>query len=246
MSGRLDSEPIMKDPTRIPVIVDALQRVWEGQPDLSLAEIWGMLETRGVGWATTDEELLAQLRSLIDAHPAVVRSGELDGKVAIVETQSPRRRVTLDGVDRRVTVRAFGDDILPTTWQGATIRRLASSTPLLLEDSEGIEHRLGVVSSVRIVERPDAIDLGGRTRTSMGDEVYGVLVAAGDDERAELAVVGHAIDVQSVKQRQVETTRLRFSRILSCAVGSGFRVQVQGESGEVSLGLVRAIFPLDI
>jgi hypothetical protein len=103
-----------------------------------------------------------------------------------------------------------------------------------------------VVSSVRIVERPDAIDLGGRTRTSMGDEVYGVLVAAGDHERAELAVVGHAIDVQSVKQRQVETTRLRFSRILSCAVGSGFRVQVQGESGEVSLGLVRAIFPLDI
>ena len=70
MSGRLDSEPIMKDPTRIPVIVDALQRVWEGQPDLSLAEIWGMLETRGVGWATTDEELLGQLRSLIDAHPA--------------------------------------------------------------------------------------------------------------------------------------------------------------------------------
>lgn len=236
----------MKDPTRIPIVIDALQRAWEAQPDLELATLWGLLENRGVGWGSGDDEVLTHLRDLLRLHPPVLRTGELSGKLAIVETESPRRRITLDSVDARVTVRAFDEEIRPTTWTGATIRRLTAGTPLVLTDPDGIDHRLGIVRSMHVLERPDSVNLGGRSRHSMGDSVYGVLLTRDDNaqEVGDFAVVGHAVDVQSVGRRTVAVERVRFSHIKSCAAGSDFRLSPASGGPEINLGQIRAVFPL--
>ena len=39
----------MPDPTRIPTVLDELRLTWEGQPELSLATLFGVLSNRGVG-----------------------------------------------------------------------------------------------------------------------------------------------------------------------------------------------------
>ena len=62
----------MHDPTRIPSIVRALERTWEGQPDLSLAQLMGVLQNRGLGWGTTDDEAVALLAAVEREHPSLI------------------------------------------------------------------------------------------------------------------------------------------------------------------------------
>ena len=61
------------DPTRIPKLIDALQRAWEGQPDLSLSALLGTLRNRGAEWGTSDEEVLEILNAMEAEHPSLVR-----------------------------------------------------------------------------------------------------------------------------------------------------------------------------
>ena len=60
----------VKDPRRIPVMTDALTRLWEARPDLTLTRLLGLLETHGADWNATDEETLAVLRRLAEETPA--------------------------------------------------------------------------------------------------------------------------------------------------------------------------------
>ena len=57
----------VKDPRRIPVMTDALTRLWEARPDLTLTRLLGLLETHGADWNATDEETLAVLGSFSPA-----------------------------------------------------------------------------------------------------------------------------------------------------------------------------------
>ena len=56
----------MHDPLRIPGVLDAVRRVWEGQPDLTLPTLFAMLANRGVGWGAGDEDLLRELAAMVD------------------------------------------------------------------------------------------------------------------------------------------------------------------------------------
>ena len=62
----------MHDPTRIPQLIAALQEAWEGQPDLSFAQLVGVLENRGLRWGTSDTELLEMLGELSSEHPSLI------------------------------------------------------------------------------------------------------------------------------------------------------------------------------
>ena len=62
----------MHDPTRIPRLTQALQRAWEGQPDLTLAQLIGVLENSGLGWGTTDEEAVELLEAVEREHPSLI------------------------------------------------------------------------------------------------------------------------------------------------------------------------------
>lgn len=71
----------MKDPTRIPGVMQVLQQAWEAQPELSFAELFARLEPLGVARNSSDEELLAALQAELAVHPWAfepVRSGAGD------------------------------------------------------------------------------------------------------------------------------------------------------------------------
>ncbi|WP_246821204.1 hypothetical protein [Corynebacterium sp. HMSC27B11] len=59
----------MKDPTRIPGVMQVLQQAWEAQPELSFAEFFARLEPLGVARNSSDEELLAALQAELAVHP---------------------------------------------------------------------------------------------------------------------------------------------------------------------------------
>lgn len=60
------------DPTRIPEMMAMLQRAWEAQPGVPLAQLWAQLESVGVGFNSTDEELKRGCEQLLAVHPASV------------------------------------------------------------------------------------------------------------------------------------------------------------------------------
>lgn len=59
----------MKDPTRIPGVMQVLQQAWEAQPELSFAEFFARLEPLGVARNSSDAELLAALQAELAVHP---------------------------------------------------------------------------------------------------------------------------------------------------------------------------------
>lgn len=59
----------MRDPMRIPGVLDELRATWEAQPDVSLPELWARLEARGVALNSSDSELADALRAERAAHP---------------------------------------------------------------------------------------------------------------------------------------------------------------------------------
>ena len=62
----------MHDPTRIPRLTQALQRAWEGQPDLNFAQLIGVLQNRGLGWGTTDDETMELFAAMEREHPSLI------------------------------------------------------------------------------------------------------------------------------------------------------------------------------
>ncbi|WP_276652877.1 hypothetical protein [Corynebacterium vitaeruminis] len=144
----------MQDVTRIPRMLSAVQDVWEGQPDLSLGALIGMLENFGVTWGAEDEEALRICRGIARRHPGRVplRQGKADGLFRIVIAES-RTQVFLDG-EKVLVVPGEGT---PSMWDYRAIRNAQVGYPLVIEDAFGIAHRLGVVERIeprRTPKRP--------------------------------------------------------------------------------------------
>ena len=224
----------MKDPTRIPRVLDALRQVWEGQPDLELAALWGIIGNHGVSWGTDDEALLAVLGEISATYPARLDDASVAGRRAIIDTQSPARRVTIDGDGRRVTVRARSGDMIPATWLASSLKTVVASAPLILTDGNGIDHRLGVVERIHVVDKP----------APGTDGTWGVLLERDTGEGTDFAVIGHGVRIFRAGRRNVETENHTYDRILRAEVGQPLQIE---RARRVSrLGVVTEIFPLDV
>lgn len=226
----------MKDPTRIPHVLAALQRAWEGQPDLDLAALWGVVENHGIGWGSDDEQLLAVLEALARRYPARVTSPE--DVLVVADTASPLRRITVDPVGRRVTVR--GADVRPTTWNYREIRRLEVGMPAVITDAAGVDHRLGVLSGMTVSDYRPPTGLRGRARREMGDRVVGARLTDGS-----LVIVSHGIDVFTPGRRDVAHARHRYERLLAVEAGAPLRFQPVAGGAPVALAEIELLFPVD-
>lgn len=85
----------MFDPTRIDRTLAALRAAWEGQPDLPLGTLFGMLAAEGYGWGVPDADLTARLESMAAVHPPLV---PLDANLVtegLWLVVTPSHRVTL-------------------------------------------------------------------------------------------------------------------------------------------------------
>lgn len=226
----------MTDPTRIPVVLDALREVWEGQPDLDLATLWGIIENHGVRWGTDDATLLDVLRDISGNFPVKLDDAGFTGKLAIVDTQSPDRRITIDGDTLRVTVRAASGGVVPATWKASRLKRVETSSPVLLTDGSGIDHRLGVAQRIHLVTKPVWTDPAHRG-------TWGVLIQRGSTPGHDFAVIGPGVQVFRADRRSMETESHQYDRVLQA--GPGQPLRIQRGSAVTDLGVVLEIFPLE-
>lgn len=231
--------PFVHDPTRIPGVIQALQRAWEGQPDLTLAQLVGVLQNRGMGWATTDPEALELLRSLESKHPSLIDASP--SSHILITTTAPDNLVTL--TDGHVVVRSAADPgRMPALWPFSTARRIGPGLPLIITDEEGIDHRLGVTTLVSRVDASSAPALRNLRRSETGGARW--LVELADGARA---VVGQRIRTWEPRgRRDVLQQVLAWEAISSCAPGEEFAFTRAGGAPPVHLGRVERVLLLEV
>ncbi|MBP3949097.1 hypothetical protein [Corynebacterium sp. Marseille-P3884] len=232
----------MHDPARIPRVLDQLRRTWEGQPDLPLATLFGILANRGAGWGTTDEELEQLLIDESFAHPSDLPRAQ-DGRVSddvLVETVSPAHRVTLTAAGD-VVVRSLGDrDRQPSVWQYDSVRPTGPGRMLTIADSEGMEHRLGVVTLISRIDStatgsvtgsgtgsgqdtPAATSIDGLARDEIGNSVWLVLLAGG-----VRMLITQRLHLWQVDKRTVTKTTHAWNQVVRCRMGENFVYETAG------------------
>ena len=165
----------MDDPTRIDPTLESLRRAWEGQPDLSLPTFFAMLANQGIGWGATDAELVAELERQAGVHPPLLplEGGRIAAGEWLVLADAPTYRIT--ATPTRIIVRR--PDTQPVVWAYESIRPTGPGRPFTIRDTEGFEHRFGVVSSLMRLSA-ECPDLNGLKRQDLGDFVFILRFAA--------------------------------------------------------------------
>lgn len=225
----------MHDPTRIPRLTQALQRAWEGQPDLTLAQFVGVLQNSGLGWGTTDEEAVELLEAVEREHPSLI---DATSGPHTITTVNPPHLVTI--TDGYVVVRNGADpERMPAVWRIGGMRKAGPGLPLVIADAEGVEHRLGVVSLVtRLTGAPEASI--SMARADVGNRRWMVQF---DD--AARAVVGQRIRIWRAEGRAVVSERVAWSEILRCEPGADMEIAPAGRGKPLTLGRVKLVLELE-
>ena len=229
----------VEDPTRIPRVLDRLRQTWEGQPDVPLATLFGILANRGAGWGTVDEELEELLVAEAQAHPAELprtESGQVESSF-LVETTSPHHRVTLTE-DGDVVVRAMGDrERQPSVWSYSTVRPTGPGRMLVVADSEGAEHRLGVVTLISRLDDAAHHSGGGAGPESVEREDIGNNVWLAVLEDGTRVLITQRLHIWQVEGRTVKKTTHAWNQVVRCRAGENF-VYVPSGGGDGVLGVV--------
>lgn len=244
--GGLAWTPV-KDPLRIPGVLDALRRAWEAQPDLTLPQLYGQLEARGIAWNSTDREVTTALAALSTEHPVRLADipGAPDATRVLVITEQPDQRITLDGT--RIAVRrtpaagTHGRVPQPVVWTHHGIRRCTVGQPLVVLDTADIPHHLGLVASLTTVGTgggagtgPDGDAAGAATpnslsglrRRSLDGHVY-LVELDGDEFAGTTVLVDRTLWLYDIGRRDVRTDHLSWSRLITAAVGEPLVVALQ-------------------
>ena len=225
----------MHDPTRIPRLTEALQRAWEGQPDLTLAQLIGVLKNSGLGWGTTDEEAIELLTAMEREHPSLI-----DGTSGLhtITTLNPPHLVTI--TNGYVVVRSGSDpERMPAVWRAGGMRKAGPGLPLVIADTEGVEHRLGIVSLITRLEGVPEASIGVQ-RADVGNRRW--LVLFDDGARA---VVGQRIRIWRMEGRAVASERIAWSEIVRCEPDTEMEIAPAGGGKPRTLGLVKLVLELE-
>lgn len=232
----------MKDPTRIPAVLEELRATWEGQPDLSLATLFGILENKGVGWGADDAELVLALQQMRHQQPA--RIGPEISSRFVVNTSGPDSRITIDPyriVLRRLLPR--GQHTQPGVWDYDTIDKCEVGAPLRITDAGGINHRLGVVDSIELVsDTPEryAAGLRGVTRELIDTQVLLFQVSG---ERT--VVLDRTLNIFTARGRELHQEKLRWKKLIQAKPGEPLLIARAGNNEVLDLGVVEHCFHLE-
>jgi hypothetical protein len=235
----------VKDPLRIPHVLDTLRRAWEAQPDLTLPQLFGVMENRGIAWNSTDDELTAALDSLIAERPArLPMEVSSTGERFLVETEQPAHRITLD--DSWAAVRPAGrgpgrgaDMPQPTVWRHGGLRSCAVGRPLSILDTDGNVHRFGLVSRITGITgitgytgdaggsgATGVTSLTGLRRRNLDGHVYH-LQLAGDEHNDTALVVDRSLWIFDISRRAVDREHLQWTRLVRADLGEEVVIALQ-------------------
>lgn len=221
----------MDDPTRIDPTLESLRRAWEGQPDLSLPTFFAMLANRGIGWGASDAELVAELERQAGVHPPLLplESGRIAAGEWLVLADAPTYRIT--ATPTHIIVRR--PDTQPVVWAYDSIRPTGPGRPFTIRDTEGFEHRFGVVSSLMRLstERPD---LAGLKRKDLGDYVFVLRFSEA------IGVLDHGLHIFAKENRRVSRQDYSWQRIEQCRPGEDLKM-ILGGGESASFGAVKDI-----
>ncbi len=215
----------MKDPTRIDDVLGAVGNAWAGQPDLTLPTLMAMAANQGIGWGSSDEELIGYLESIAQNYPPEITPEDLaDGAGFMLTMMDKGLRISL--VDAHVIVRSH-----PThqtvVWEYDSFRTTGPGFPLVISDTAGIDHRLGITERItRLDSDAKRTDLEGISRAEIGDAVY---VMVSDDGRT--VTLSRRLEVSSTDRRSLEVTSHQWNRVSSHApliveLASGERLEL--------------------
>lgn len=226
------------DPTRIPKLIAALQETWEGQPDLTLPAFLGMLHSRGLSWASSEEELLELLLQVQAEHPSLI-DGPLNAPV-VFTTSSPRFSVTMT---RSLVVVRSGEDAhrMPSMWAYESFRPAGPGRPLVITDVEGIEHRFGVVELATVFSPEKAPPLVGLERSEVGAARWLISFATG-----ERAVLGQRLRVWATQGRETSLETYAWGKVEALEPGSEMRLAPADGGQPIVLGPVSEVVLLEV
>ena len=226
----------------MPGVLDAVRRAWEGQPELSLPTLFGILANRGVGWGASDDDLLRVLATVERTHPGTLPlSGSRVTARYLLLTQGPEHRVMVD--PWRVVVRRPGVSAQPGVWDYATIRPAFVGSPLVVTSAEGIDHRLGVLSRISLLDAAPhsaVADLSGVRRRDLGDAVYLVALAEG-----ETVLIDHRLHHFVAGRRSLEQSTRPWESLVACRPGAALVVRPPGGGQVLTLGEVEEILAVE-
>lgn len=197
----------------------------------------GLIANRGIGWGSSDAELVRVLAEIEAEHPALI-DASIEHSLAL-KTIAPHHAVTLH---QHVAIVRSGEDPtrIPGVWSFAGLRRTGPGLPLVISDTAGIEHRLGVVDMITRLDVDAAPFLHGIVRRDVGTHRW--LVELGDRKRV---VVGQRIRVWEKESRAVISSVIAWEEIISCRPDEEFVVLPVGGGPALRLGPVTAIYLLE-
>lgn len=214
----------MKDPTRIDDVLSVVRDAWAGQPDLTLPTLMAMAANQGIGWGSSDDELMEFLHRTAWDYPPEISPENLHSGV-LISTMDKGLRISL--TDAHVIVRRTPSH-QTVVWQYDIFRTTSPGFPLVITDTAGIDHRLGITERIiRINDKKKVADLTRLSRESIGDSVFVILTSNG-----ETVTLSRRLEVTSTQRRSLDVTTHQWIKILS---HDPFIVQLAG-GDELNLG----------
>ncbi|KAB1502836.1 hypothetical protein F7230_07505 [Corynebacterium sp. 320] len=239
-------------------MTELLRAAWEGQPFVSLPQVWAQLAGLGVGSLSSDAELSLALTHLSELHPCSATAAGADATV-LVETCEPVRRVTFTADGMLI---ARSGQMQPVVWP---VGRVLSSRPggeLAVEDRSGFVHSLGRVVRMTVLEKQwelfgdtagdtaggtaggtsSAVDLSGCSRSALGGAVFVGVLDSGD-----VVVCDRAIQVVTAQRRSASVEVLRgWQRVVAGRCGEPVVVRLAGgEDRQVGAGVLTAMWRVE-
>lgn len=234
----------MDDPTRIPRVLAQLRETWEGQPDLPLTTLFGILANRGVGWGATDEELVLALQEMAVHYPAELPrtpQGTVNEQFLIV-TEAPSHRITI--TPTTLITRNPGDpQRQPGLWEYTSIRATGPGRPLVVTDTSGIEHRLGVVRVLQRLASEGTREFANDftiSRAELGNSVWLVRLTSGDT-----LLIDRTLRSWSKQRRQVDYSERAWEKITIGGPAHVVAIAPHGGGPEEILGHAEKVWLLE-
>lgn len=198
----------MNDPTRLDEVLRAVKVAWAGQPDLSLPTLMAMAGTQGIGWGSSDNELIDYLAGLAQKYPAELKPADVaDGSGYMLSLMDNAMSISL--IDAHVIV--YTPHRKQTVvWKFESFRTMSPGFPLVITDGEGIDHRLGVIERIsRMDIQQKRESLQGLTRAEIGDVVHVVTTDDGTTIR-----LSRRVDIVAAARRSLEVQSQQWTRVV--------------------------------